>query len=70
VDVHIHQVRALHPLGKFLELHDPDIEAGVQGDKGEGWAAGTRFLLGGNGVLNSTSFLQMLEELQAHEKFQ
>ena len=42
----------------------------MQGDKGEGWAAGTRFLLGGNGVLNSKSFLQMLEELQAHEKFQ
>lgn len=39
----------------------------LQGDRGEGWAAGVRFLLGGSYVHNSKSFLSMLSELQARE---
>ena len=39
-----------------------------QGERGEGWAAGTRFLLGGTGVLNSCAFLRDLMEIGANER--
>lgn len=40
----------------------------LQGERGEGWAAGTRFLLGGTGVLNSRAFLRDLLEVGANER--
>ncbi|KAK9839536.1 hypothetical protein WJX81_008245 [Elliptochloris bilobata] len=40
----------------------------AQGERGEGWAAGTRFLLGGTGVLNSRTFLRDLVEVGANER--
>lgn len=39
----------------------------VQGERGEGWSAGTRYLLGGTGVLNSRAFLRDMLELGANE---
>ena len=40
----------------------------TQGERSEGWAAGTRFLLGGTGVLNSRAFLRDLLEVGANER--
>lgn len=38
-------------------------ELNTAGEKGEGWSAGMRFILGGTGVQNSGSFLKDFQEL-------
>ena len=40
----------------------------MQGERGEGWAAGTRFLLGGTGVVNSRALLRDMLEVGASER--
>ncbi len=42
--------------------------ARLQGERGEGWPAGTRFLLGGTGVLNSQALLRDMLEVGAAER--
>ncbi len=37
----------------------------AQGEKGEGWSAGMRILLGGTGVLNSRAFMHDLMAFMA-----
>ena len=44
-------------------------DANAAADRGEGWAAGCRFVLGGTGgVLNSAAFLAALREIGAAER--
>jgi len=38
------------------------------GEKGQGWSAGTRIVLGGTGVQNSRSFLRDIQELMQNER--
>lgn len=38
------------------------------GEKGQGWSAGTRIILGGTGVQNSKSFLRDIQELMQNER--
>ena len=45
-------------------------ELNASAERGEGWAAGMRFLLGGTGVQNSTTFLGDLAELELMERYQ
>lgn len=45
-------------------------ELNAAGERGEGWSAGVRLLLGGTGVQSSASFLRDLRELQANERYQ
>ena len=40
-------------------------ELNTQGERNEGWSAGIRFLLGGTGVLNSSSFMNDLMAFMA-----
>ena len=38
------------------------------GERGQGWSAGTRILLGGTGVQNSRSFLRDVQELMQNDR--
>jgi vacuolar protein sorting-associated protein 45 len=40
-------------------------ELNAQSDRNEGWSAGIRIVLGGTGVLNSTSFMRDLMAFMA-----
>lgn len=44
-------------------------ELNAAGDKGEGWSAGVRLLLGGTTVQNSASFLKDWGEVQQNERY-
>ena len=44
-------------------------ELNSMGDRGEGWAAGCRFVLAGTGPQNSASLLQDFRELEAMERY-
>lgn len=44
-------------------------ELNASAERGEGWAAGMRFVLGGTGVQNSTTFLADMEELELMERY-
>ena len=41
---------------------------GPAGERGQGWSAGTKILLGGTGVQNSSSFLREVHELMVNER--
>ena len=44
-------------------------ELNAAGDKGEGWSAGIRLLLGGTSVQSSVSFLQDWQEVMLNERY-
>ncbi|EFN56021.1 hypothetical protein CHLNCDRAFT_22879 [Chlorella variabilis] len=44
-------------------------ELNAAGEKGEGWSAGMRVVLGGTSVQNSTSFLKDLQEVMVNERY-
>ena len=43
-------------------------ELNAQSERHEGWASGTKFVLGGTSVQNSASFMRDLTEMSTNEK--
>lgn len=44
-------------------------ELNAAGERGEGWAAGVRLLLGGTSVQSSASFLRDFQEVMVNERY-
>jgi len=44
-------------------------ELNAAGERGEGWSAGVRLLLGGTSVQSSTSFLKDFQEVMVNERY-
>lgn len=44
-------------------------ELNAAGERGEGWSAGTRLLLGGTSVQSSASFLKDWQEVMQNERY-
>ena len=44
-------------------------ELNAAGERGEGWSAGARLVLGGTGVQNSASFLRDFQEMLLSERY-
>lgn len=44
-------------------------ELNAAGERGEGWSAGTRLVLGGTSVQSSASFLKDLQEVMLNERY-
>lgn len=44
-------------------------ELNAAGEKGEGWSAGMRVVLGGTSVQNSASFLKDFQEVLVNERY-
>jgi vacuolar protein sorting-associated protein 45 len=43
-------------------------EANAAAERGQGWSAGMRIILGGTGVQNSASFMAQIREMMMNER--